>query len=122
MAEERVKRLRDLVDRLERLPASPDRDRVLSEVRSRAVDVDTGITPRAMLPAREPAPPARPPVPRREKPPKPPYRPVAVPRPSNELEELIFGDDRLSLEEPSLPEVRAHGGRVTPPWALGLRG
>jgi hypothetical protein len=56
MAAKRVKRLKDLVDLLERLPASPDRDRVLSEVRSRAVDVDTGVTPRAMLPLREPAP------------------------------------------------------------------
>jgi hypothetical protein len=42
-------RLKQLVERLEQLPASPERDRVISEVRSRAVDLDTGVTPRAML-------------------------------------------------------------------------
>jgi hypothetical protein len=42
-------RLQQLVERLEQLPASPDRERMLSEVRSRAVDLDTGVTPRAML-------------------------------------------------------------------------
>src|SRR5215218_145910 len=68
MAVQRVKRLKDLVDRLERLPASPDRDRVLSEVRSRAVDLDTGVMPRAMLPVREPPPPPIPPkVPKRDR-------------------------------------------------------
>jgi hypothetical protein len=61
MAAGRVKRLKDLVELLEQLPASPDRDRVLSEVRSRAVDVDTGVKPRAMLPVREPVPPRVPP-------------------------------------------------------------
>jgi hypothetical protein len=55
----RVKRLKDMVDRIERLPASEARDRLLSEVRSRAVDVDTGVTPRAMLPLREPAQPPK---------------------------------------------------------------
>ena len=54
--EPRIQRLRDMVAQLERLPASPDRDRLLSEVRSRAVDVDTGVTPRSMLPMREPDP------------------------------------------------------------------
>ena len=54
--EPRIQRLRDMVAQLERLPASPDRDRLLSEVRSRAVDVDTGVTPRSMLPMREPEP------------------------------------------------------------------
>ncbi len=43
-----------MVDQIERLPVSPDRDRMLSEVRSRMVDLDTGVTPRAMLPVREP--------------------------------------------------------------------
>jgi hypothetical protein len=41
--------LKRLVERLEQLPASPERERMLSEVRSRAVDLDTGVTPRAML-------------------------------------------------------------------------
>jgi len=41
--------LKRLVARLEQLPASPQRERMLSEVRSRVVDLDTGVTPRAML-------------------------------------------------------------------------
>jgi hypothetical protein len=41
--------LKRLVERLEQLPASPARDRMLSEVRSRAVDLDTGVPPRPML-------------------------------------------------------------------------
>ena len=52
--EQRVRRLREMVAGIERLPASPERDHLLSEVRSRAVDVDTDMTPRAMLPLREP--------------------------------------------------------------------
>ena len=52
----RVKRLRDLVAQIELLPVSPDREHLLSEFRSRVVDVDTGVTPRAMLPLRETAP------------------------------------------------------------------
>ena len=46
----RVKRLRELVDQLERLPESPERDRMLREVRARVVDVDTGAVPRPVLP------------------------------------------------------------------------
>ena len=65
MAAERLKRMKELVDQLEQLPAWPDRDRVLAEVRSRAVDVDTGVTPRAMLPVREPTPPPVPSAPKR---------------------------------------------------------
>src|SRR5215208_935312 len=83
----RVKRLNDMVERIERLPASEARDRLLREVRSRAVDVDTGVTPRAMLPLREPTPPPmlrRPPT--RDEPtiirraaPQPPTRAVEPP-------------------------------------------
>jgi hypothetical protein len=48
-SERRLSQLKRLAARLEQLPASPERDRMLSEVRSRAVDLDTGVTPRAML-------------------------------------------------------------------------
>src|SRR5688500_18888467 len=137
----RVKRLREMVDQIERLPASPDRDRLLSEVRSRAVDVDTGVTPRAMLPVRELQPAPVPP-----KPPKrdgstsitrivtPPPAPAvelarsasAVGRRSRSPAQPPWLDGRLSLEDslhPSpLPAVRGRGGRPVPPWALGLRG
>jgi hypothetical protein len=41
---ERVRRLRDLADRLDRLPATEERDRMLRKVRARAVDLDTGVT------------------------------------------------------------------------------
>ena len=46
--------LKRLVARLELLPASPQRDWMLCEVRSRAVDLDTGVPPRAMLPVDAP--------------------------------------------------------------------
>jgi hypothetical protein len=135
MAAKRVERLKDLVDRLERLPASPDRDRVLSEVRSRAVDLDTGVTPRAMLPVREPAPPPilpRPPkrdmagsITRMAPPPPAPAVEVArsafATAPSEDLEQSLCLDERLSLEDSSLPHVRAQGDRAVPPWRLGLR-
>ena len=129
MASKRVERLKDLVERLERLPASPDRDRVLSEVRSRAVDLDTGVTPRAMLPVREPAPPRVMPKPLKpDTPTNPPRRapvvelgrsPVALGR---STEQSVCLDERLSLEDSPLPHVRAQGDRAVPPWTLGLRG
>jgi hypothetical protein len=45
---DRLEHLRGLLDRLERMPASAHRDWVLSEVRRRAVDVETGVTPAAV--------------------------------------------------------------------------
>jgi hypothetical protein len=126
MAAKRIKRLKDLVDQLERLPASPDRDRVLSEVRSRAVDLDTGVTPRAMLPLREPEPPLA--LPKRHgassitrtAPPPPPSVELASAAPTD-LGQAVCLDERLSLEDPPLRYVRAHD-RAVPPWTLGLRG
>jgi hypothetical protein len=47
---QRLERLHLLRDRLERQPASPDRDWMLSEVRARAVDVETSARPRPMRP------------------------------------------------------------------------
>ena len=136
----RVERLRDMVDHIERLPASPDRDRLLSEVRSRAVDVDTGVTPRALLPMREPAP--APVLPRRAKRDGPKIIRRAVPRTPapaveaarassaptrpNNPERSFWPDDLLWLEDtlqPSpLPHVPVRDSRVVPPWAFGLRG
>ena len=49
-SEHRLRRLRELLARIEQLPASSERERMLAEVRARVVDVDTGVTPRAMLP------------------------------------------------------------------------
>ena len=66
-SEHRLQRLRELLARIEQLPASSERERMLGEVRARVVDVDTGVTPRAMLPvdpvptpATDPGPPTAP--------------------------------------------------------------
>ena len=137
----RVKRLRDLVDQIERLPVSPDRDRLLSEIRSRAVDVETGVTPRAILPLREPeATPDLPWPPKRDRAasirrmaPPPPAPAVtfmhaasAAGRSQNPEESLWVDEGLLSLEDSlqlaPLPYVRARGDRAIPPWTLGLRG
>jgi hypothetical protein len=135
----RIKRLRDLIAEIELLPVSPDRDRLLSEFRSRAVDVDIGATPRAMLPLREPAPAPvldhkppqrdRAPSMTRMAPPPPALvvefaRPASAASGSKNLEPF-WEDARLSLEDsprlsPAL--VRTRGGRAVPPWTLGLRG
>src|SRR5690349_382111 len=52
---ERLQQLRGMLDRLERMPASPDRDWMLSEVRARAVDVESGMPagPMRRLPSDE---------------------------------------------------------------------
>ena len=136
----RVMRLRDLVAQIELLPVSPDRDRLLSEFRSRAVDVDTGVRPRAILPLREPAPAPllhRPPqrdrapsMTRMAPPPAAPAvkfaRPASGASRSNNLDEPFWVDERLSLEDSlrlsPLPHVRTRGDRAVPPWMLGLRG
>ena len=140
MATGRVKRLNDMVDRIERLPASEVRDRLLSEVRSRAVDVDTGVTPRAMLPLHEPA---RPPMLRRSpkrdsteivsraapRPPTPAVEPAhrsPAAACGKEPQQSVWLDDRLSLEDPlqlsPLPYIRVKGNRTVAPWTFGLRG
>jgi hypothetical protein len=46
---DRLEHLRGLLDRLERMPVSADRDWMLNEVRARAVDVETGVTPARVL-------------------------------------------------------------------------
>ena len=133
----RVRRLRDLIARIEGLPVSPDRDRLLSEFRSRAVDVDTGVTPRAILPMREPGSVAalddRPPsrdrsrnVARSTPPAAAPAVEPAQPAPAaarpEHVDEPYWGDERLSLEDSLPAEARGAGGQAVPPWTLGLRG
>ena len=134
----RVKRLRDLVARIELLPDSPDRERLLSEFRSRVVDVDTGVTPRAMLPLRESAPVLRTPPKRDRAPsitrmaPPPPAPAVELARPASaagrwkNVEEPFCVDERLSLEDSlrlsPLPMFGRGAKRAVPSWTLGLRG
>ena len=136
--EPRIQRLRDMVAQLERLPASPDRDRLLSEVRSRAVDVDTGVTPRSMLPMREPEPEPAPvmtrPTPRhrakiaRRVAPWTPAPSAGSARrsdaagPTNDPEQWPVLGGHLSLEDTPQPHVLTRGSRAVPPWTLGLRG
>jgi hypothetical protein len=45
---DRLDQLRGLLERLERMPASADRDWMVAEVRGRAVDVETGMPPSSM--------------------------------------------------------------------------
>jgi hypothetical protein len=45
---DRLEQLGVLIDRLGRLPASPDRDWMIAEVRARKVDVETGVRPGPM--------------------------------------------------------------------------
>ena len=74
----RLTRLRALVDKLERLPASTSREWMLSEARARLVDVETGEAPRAMRPlAADPPPPPPEPPPRSTAGSQPPRRAVA---------------------------------------------
>jgi hypothetical protein len=136
----RVERLRDLVAQIELLPVSPDRERLLSEFRSRVVDVDTGVTPRCDAPLREPA---LAPVPRRPPQrdrapsltriaPPPPAPAVELVRPtsaasrSKNVEEPFWVDERLSLEDSlrlsPLRHVRTRSERAVASWTLGLRG
>ena len=139
--EQRVRRLKEMVARIERLPASADRDRLLSEVRSRAVDVDTHVTPRTMLPLRESQlipeaagltnrQPAASGIRRAPLPPAPKAEltaPAAAASrfPAVREEPSPWASERLSLEDPlqlaPLPHVSGRGGRAVPPWTRGLR-
>src|ERR671916_781798 len=65
--DDRLTRLRALVDELERLPASARRDWMLSETRARMADVETGDATGAMRPLAE----------------DPPTRPAEQPAPSS---------------------------------------
>ena len=133
MAADRVKRLKDLIDLVMRLPESPDRDRLLSEVRSRAVDLDTGVSPRAMLPVREPAPvpvaprPKRPavmpPVPPRI-PSRAPAQPVSALGSTTDLEwdKVLSETALLTLDDaPDCWPARQDEPSARP-WTAGLRG
>jgi hypothetical protein len=147
--DQRLERLHLLLNRLERLPASPDRERMLYEVRVRAVDVETGVPPRPMRPsdadATTSAPEhvrSRPAKVKRMPPPtvsertsRPPEvcREAPVPPTEDTLDRAPLAEHRdavdllaagglLWLEE--LPGEASPAPRPTPspPWARGLRG
>jgi hypothetical protein len=137
-SEHRINRLRQLLAQLERLPASPERDRMLREVRARVVDVDTGDEPTTLLAgyaesalAADPrvqarqAPKAVPPAP-----PEPP-KPGAAPHGAG-VGQVTTGaadplplapDEVLSLDDsdPFWP-ADAPADLTVAPWTRGLRG
>jgi hypothetical protein len=141
-AEDRLARLRALVARLERLPASPETDWMLAEARARMVDVETGERPKRMRPRTEDPDPGPPPEPRerrRRVPVKPPAEraprgePVDRPRsaepetPDDAGVALPPGTDGLLwLEDPAsdgdASAARADDDPESQPWRRGLRG
>jgi hypothetical protein len=126
MSEEgRLTRLRSLIARLERLPASPESEWMLREARARLVDVETGERPAEMRPRAEDPPPER----RREvvvkRPPKPPSEAPArrdqPERPDDTGAAPIGTDGLLWLEDPA-SEARDDDDPEPRPWRRGLRG
>jgi hypothetical protein len=139
VSSERLKRLRDLLEQLERLPPSSEQERMLREVRARVVDVDTGESPRAMLPvdidsmletgASAPAtraPKRVPPLPvdERRRPatamvPKAPATVSAAPP-----EAVSHSGVEVARERPPLADVLSLDDAPTTagPWTRGLRG
>src|SRR5215210_9303287 len=142
----RLARLRALVGKLERLPASDRRERALTEARARIVDVETGEVPRVKRPVEDPAP--APPPPADEPAPKPkrtPARarreraqalraPTVEPAPAppviaetfetahDDSESGLGGDGLLWLEDQAGDEPGADGGdQGSAPWKRGLR-
>jgi hypothetical protein len=143
----RLTRLRALIGKLERLPASTQRERALTEVRARIVDVETGEVPRAMRPVDEPAAGSRatppPPADDPAKPERTPVtarreraqalrRPAAEPVPpatpmmaepsvrtEDESQPGFGGDGLLWLEDEAGDDTGQDGGT---PWRRGLRG
>lgn len=127
---DRLEQLRVLLGRLERMPASGDRDWMLSEVRARTVDVETGVLPAAMRPRHqeeetvEPAPRVeRRSAPRPRPVPRPTWQASAAPAPAPARPQpvrhehgvdLLQGDGLLCLDEPAVAADR--------PWTRGLRG
>jgi hypothetical protein len=49
-SDDRLRRLRELLAQIEKLPVTAESERMLREIRARVVDVDTGMATRAMMP------------------------------------------------------------------------
>jgi hypothetical protein len=139
----RLTQLRALVARLERLPASPRKEWMLQEARTRMVDVETGDEPRPMRnpqeatgepPIEEPRRRAgsdravkRPRAPAAPQPPPPAAPPPAAPPPApspvagpEPTADTILADDVLWLGEP--PAEAGGDSNGIAPWRRGLRG
>jgi hypothetical protein len=139
---DRLDLLRELLDRLERMPASASRDRTLADVRARVVDVETGTPPTPMraLPqdeleaeiAAERSPRAEPVTRVKTRPRRPSRRvqrarlvhPAARMPPApvrergrEEVVDLLEQGGTMCLDEPAAAAAAAHR-----PWSAGLRG
>jgi hypothetical protein len=123
--EDRLTRLRALIARLGRLPASPESEWMLREARARLVDVETGEPPAEMRP-------------RAVDPPVEPRREAAVRRPAKPRSEAparrdppetpddasaapIGAGGLLWLDDPA-SEARDDDDLESRPWRRGLRG
>ena len=144
---DRLEQLYALIGQLEGMPASAERDWMLAEIRSRAVDVGTGVAPRALraLPrdetldhagphpspakaaarhrptrqaqARPAALTARPPAPIRRVEPVSPPSRVVARAEHESAANLLVEGRVLNLDDPP-----AGTSGESPPWAGGLRG
>jgi hypothetical protein len=134
-SERRLNRLRELLDQLERLPPSAERERMLREVRGRLVDVDTGVPPRPMMPVDADSAPADDPAARPTRPRAPARgahadevrRARALPRPEPAQPDFVASlgpDEMLSLADsvPPAPRPESRPGPTARPWTRGLRG
>jgi hypothetical protein len=131
---DRLQRLQGLAARLERAPASAQRDAILTKIRARAVDVETGETlasvrawPQGQLRAQAPAAVGRPkrPTKRAVRPRQPralaaapPPLPLVVARTRQDGAVDLLQDGRLLCLDDA-PVALARPGR---PWSGGLRG
>ena len=103
----RLTRLRALVDRLERLPAStPRRQWMLLETRARMVDVETGEAPRAMRPLVA------------DVPPRSADENPSVARPAAPgIDEVLWAEDwQADASHAGVGDAKSR------PWTRGLRG
>jgi hypothetical protein len=126
--DDRLTRLRALIDRLERLPVSAESEWMLREARARMVDVETGERPAGLRPLASPAEGGPEPVVRRraetavkrEKPsrPEPAPREWRV-RPAEPSDAPLPADELLSLDDGAPAEPDDDGSH---PWRRGLRG
>jgi hypothetical protein len=135
----RLEQVRALRDRLQRLPASPQRDRVLEDVRRRVVDIESGMPTAPMRPlesedeVRSPEPRSATSAVRRGTPTTAhPARvrtdftwgrtSAAGARATRPTATPLQAGVRLCLDDDVAVSCELDGRRAAAPWTLGLRG